>query len=299
MNLSEKTYWNVGGSCSSFFETNTESELHKVLTYNDISDLIVIGNGTNLLFDSEGYSGVVIKLGKSFNFINNRLSNNTVEVGASVWVPGLVRKLSTLGKGSLDHCVGIPATVGGLVAMNGGSQRRSISENIVSVKVMDFEGVISTIPVEKCLFSYRDSIFLKEKLIILSVVLKLEEIVPKSNRKNLLNILKERRLKFPRKEPNCGSVFKSSKELYDKVGPPGFIIESLGLKGLTIGNAQISSKHANFIVNKGGAHSRDIIKLVKYINKCCFEKYEFTMEAEAIYIESTGKRYLIHRAPDK
>ncbi|PTP48083.1 UDP-N-acetylmuramate dehydrogenase [Vibrio splendidus] len=288
-NLAEKTYWKIGGECDFFYQPNNEIELKKTLTESNLTNLIIIGNGTNLLFDSLGYSGSVIKLGNDFDYIK-KLDSKNIEVGGATWVPGMVRQLSLMGKGNLDHCIGIPATIGGLVAMNGGSQRRSISENIVSVKVMDYKGNISVIDNLDCQFSYRNSIFLNEKLIILSVILKLNNIIPRSNRTNLLKILKERRTKFPRKKPNCGSVFKSSPELYKKVGPPGYIIESLGLKGFRIGDAMISKMHANFIVNMGCAESSDILSVVAYINDRCFEKYGFRMKAEAIYISESGFR---------
>ncbi|ULN64467.1 UDP-N-acetylmuramate dehydrogenase [Vibrio gigantis] len=294
-NLAEKTYWKIGGECDFFYQPNNEIELKKTLTESNLTNLIIIGNGTNLLFDSLGYSGSVIKLGNDFDYIK-KLDSKNIEVGGATWVPGMVRQLSLMGKGNLDHCIGIPATIGGLVAMNGGSQRRSISENIVSVKVMDYKGNISVIDNLDCQFSYRYSVFLKEKLIILSVTLNLIDISPSSNRSNLLTILKERRKKFPRKEPNCGSVFKSSKELYDTIGPPGYVIESLGLKGFQIGGAMISPKHANFIVNTGNATSSDIINLVQHINDCCFDRYKLIMESEAIYVSEDGIRCHVHCA---
>ncbi|MEZ8922422.1 UDP-N-acetylmuramate dehydrogenase [Vibrio cyclitrophicus] len=286
--LSEKMYWKIGGNCNEYYQVNSEKELKDVIKNADLSNVIVIGNGTNLLFDSEGFNGTVIKLGHCFDYVKK--TDDLIEVGSSTWVPGLVRKLSQKGKGSLDHCIGIPATIGGLVVMNGGSQRRSISENITSVRVMDYKGDISIIDRSECEFNYRKSIFLNNDFIVLSVVLRLENITPNSNRNNLINILKERRSKFPRKDPNCGSVFKSSKELYDRIGPPGYIIESLGLKGYSIGGAKISNKHANFIINTGNATSNDVLQLVNYINHECYNKYGFRMESEAIYIDRSGFR---------
>lgn len=293
-NLAEKTYWKIGGECDFFAQPNNEIELKNILNESNLTNLIIIGNGTNLLFDSLGYSGSVIKLGNDFDYIK-KIDSENIEVGGATWVPGMVRQLSLMGKGSLDHCIGIPATIGGLVAMNGGSQRRSISENIVSVKVMDYKGNISVIDNLDCQFSYRYSVFLKEELIILSVTLSLIDIFPSSNRSNLLNILKERREKFPRKEPNCGSVFKSSKELYDTIGPPGYIIESLGLKGYKIGGAMVSNKHANFIVNTANAQSIDVLKLVEYINEKCYLKYGIKMVAEAIYMEKEGNKMTLDK----
>lgn len=293
--LSEKTYWKIGGVCNSFRTINNIEELRSFVTKFSDDKTLVIGNGTNILFDSKGYDGAVIKLDGEFGKIKKG-SNSTLEVGASVWVPGLVRYCSKNGLGLLEHCVGIPASFGGLVTMNGGSQRKAISDVIVSVKVMDYKGNIKIIKRNDCNFGYRKSIFQESRLIILSAIVQLSEIEKNGNRAELLSILKERRLKFPRKEPNCGSVFKSSKELFDALGAPGYIIESLGLKGYSVGGAKISEKHANFIVNLGNASSCDIIEIVNHINKCCMDKYGFSLEAEALFYKKNGERFLLSDA---
>lgn len=288
--LSDKTYWKIGGKCQNFHEVNSIDEISNILKEYNITtnELIVIGNGTNILFDSNGFDGHILKLSKGFNFVNY-LGDGNIEVGANAWVPGLVRKLSVMGLGGIEHCVGIPATFGGLVAMNGGSQRKSISENLIQVKYIDVDGEVKVLFTSANEFSYRTSPFKNTGKIILSAIINCNVIAPRSNRASLISILRERRRKFPRKIPNCGSVFLSSPEIYRKIGPPGYVIESLGLKGKKVGGAQISPVHANFIVNNGNATSDDILSLVKIINNHCWEKYHFRMEAEAIYYPREGK----------
>lgn len=295
--LSEKTYWKVGGFCEHFRTVETESELKEQLGISSLKK-VIIGNGTNVLFDSEGYNGQVIKLGENFDFIN-QIDDNEFEVGASTWIPKLVRTLSSKGFGGIEHCVGIPATVGGLVAMNGGSQRRSISENLISVYAMNSAGNIIKYDISDCNFSYRHSNFKNSGMVILKVRLKLNKISNNGNRKELLKILKERRTKFPRKLPSCGSVFLSSSELYEKVGAPGFVVESLGLKGMGIGGAQISPLHANFIVNNSNATSMDILKLVSTVNTECKLKYGFKLEAEALYYSQDMDGVSLDKAAEK
>ena len=289
--LADKTYWKIGGNCDFYYEVESIDEL--IATLELIKKLgksyVVIGNGTNILFDTSGFENAVIKLGRSFDYLN--ISGREVEVGASVWVPSLVRKLSKVGMGGLEHCIGIPATLGGLVSMNGGSQRQSISERLVSVKYINGDGKIINWEADPTEFSYRASPFKNNSRVIISCTIRVDEISPNQNRKKLLEILRERRLKFPRKLPNCGSVFMSSPEIYKKKGPPGYIIESLGLKGTKIGNAQISELHANFIVNLGGATSEDVIQLVKLINYRCYKEYGFIMHAEAIFYSKTGDSF--------
>ncbi|MBT0067375.1 UDP-N-acetylmuramate dehydrogenase [Vibrio alginolyticus] len=294
MKLSNKTFWKIGGGCESFFEFNTESDVCNYLS-TESSSPVVIGNGTNTLFCSSGFNGPIIKLGQDFDFINV-INSTEVEIGAATYVPKLVRKLSNKGLGGIEHCVGIPATFGGLVVMNGGSQRRSISENLISVKIVDCDGVIKVLSKEECNFSYRESIFKHENFIILSARVKLKKINIGENRRVLLNILKERKNKFPIKFPSCGSVFLSSPELFNMVGPPGYVIESLGLKGYKIGNAQISEQHANFIVNLGGASSDDVLSLVSLINEKCKDKYGFELESEALFYSNNMKGVPLNKA---
>lgn len=288
--LSEKTYWKIGGICESYYEVRDIEELiYAVDTIKTIDkEYVVIGNGTNVLFDSDGFDNAVIKLGKGFNFISV-LDNNCIEVGASTWVPSLVRRLSVMGFGGIEHCIGIPATFGGLVAMNGGSQRKSISENLVKIKYLDSDGVVKIFDVFPENFTYRNSPFKNSGKVILSAIIQCDVIKPRSNQYTLLSILRERRSKFPRKEPNCGSVFLSSPDVFSKIGPPGYVIESLGLKGIKFGGAQISPIHANFIVNKNFATSDDVLGLVTLINDNCWSRYNFKMEAEAIYYPKSGK----------
>jgi UDP-N-acetylmuramate dehydrogenase len=113
-------------------------------------------------------------------------------------------------------------------------------------------------------------------------------------RGQMLEILRSRRKKFPRKLPNCGSVFKSSPNLYKSLGPPGYIIEKLGFSGLTIGGAQVSSQHSNFIVNNGNATSKDIIELVKLIHSKVLLETNFLLEAEPLFVDYDGLQTPLH-----
>lgn len=289
VSLAKKTYWKIGGNCESYYEVESITELRHALEIIKVNrqEFVVIGNGTNVLFDTLGYNDAVIKLGKSFDFINS--TSNGIEVGACTWVPGLIRKLSIMGFGGLEHCIGIPATFGGLVAMNGGSQRKSISNHLLKVKYIDLDGVVKNWDALESSFSYRTSPFKNTGKTIISATISCKVIKPRENRNELLSILKERRRKFPRKLPNCGSVFLSSPDIYNKLGPPGYIIESLGLKGLRVGGAEISKLHGNFIVNLGGACSDDILSLVDIINRKCKEAYGFELESEALFYSSDIK----------
>ena len=108
-------------------------------------------------------------------------------------------------------------------------------------------------------------------------------------RQDMLDILRSRRKKFPRKQPNCGSVFVSNPSMYEDYGPPGKIIETFGFKGLSQGDAEISQIHANFIVNKGSAQSKDILYLINTVKETVYEKTGHRMMVEAKFVSSTGE----------
>tara|TARA_B100001093_G_scaffold448445_1_gene454040 strand:- start:10584 stop:11534 length:951 start_codon:yes stop_codon:yes gene_type:complete len=283
--LSDYSWWKIGGSARALVDIESIEDLMltiKLLKKLDIR-YCVIGEGTNLLFDDRGFDGFIIKIGRKFSKCTQRGCRLTVEAGH--WIPSLIIKVAKLGYGGLEHAIGIPASLGGLVAMNGGSQRKNISEYIESVLVLDANGKLIEDKKPTCRFRYRASKYQESKEIILKVNFCFK--AKKSYRQQrieMLNILRERRLKFPRKEPSCGSVFKSSAGLFSTHGTPGHIIEKLGFKGSRKGNIQVSNLHANFIVNLGNGSSKDILSLIEEINDSAYEKIGVKMEPEFLYV---------------
>jgi UDP-N-acetylmuramate dehydrogenase len=291
LNVGNKTFnadlrcyctWKIGGKADLLVEPTTEEQLLlllKVINEYDIP-FIIIGNGSNLLFNDAGIRGVVVRLGEKFNAID--IVDDIVKVQAGAWVPCLARKTAQAGLSGLEHIIGIPATIGGLVVMNGGSKRQSISEVVQEVELINLAGEKLIFNNENCDFGYRKSIFQKNGFVITSVKLKLQQL--KDNiRGTLLGILQERRKKFPLHAPSCGSVFKSTPQLYEQYGPPGKIIEDLGLKGFMIGEAVVSKQHANFIINNGQATAEDILQLIGYIKVKAVETLGAYLETEVLF----------------
>jgi UDP-N-acetylmuramate dehydrogenase len=174
--------------------------------------------------------------------------------------------------------------------MNGGSQRQSIGRVVSYVETVDYEGHIHHYSNEECKFAYRHSIFQHRKEVIIEVGLVLDKETDKSDiQKKMIEILSARRKKFPLKQPSCGSVFVSNPDMYDSYGPPGQIIESLGFKGMCRGDAQVSHRHANFIVNNGQATSEDILFLINVIKKSVYDKTGYQMAVEAKLITPYGE----------
>ncbi|MGR5341949.1 UDP-N-acetylmuramate dehydrogenase [Vibrio astriarenae] len=264
IDLSTRTSWKIGGRIKYFITVNSVDELKEAISFSESEELnfVVLGRTTNILCTSDYIDGVIIKLGLGFSQLS--ISENTVTVGAGYFVPKLVRACINRGLGGLNHLIGVPATVGGIIAMNGGSQRKAISSHVKSVTVLDRDGQLVTRDSVDCKFSYRDSIFQDNDEIILSVNLELEFDDSKNAlRQDAIKISKERNNKFPRKLPNCGSVFVSNPAMYSSFGPPGKVIEDVGLKGKLVGGAKISEQHANFIINTNSASHEDVLTLIR------------------------------------
>lgn len=287
--LSDISYYRIGGRAKLVINVETSEDLIQVIRILNSFNLtfVLIGHSTNLLFDDEGLD-VPLIIFRSKSFIKV-LDNGNVKLEASAWVPCVARQLAYNGFTGFEHISGIPGTVGGLVYMNGGSQRKSIGDNIIRVKSIDMKGQLHFRSREQCEFTYRNSIFQRSREFILEV----EAYFPISDskkevRREVLEILRSRRLKFPKGTPNCGSVFKSNPELYKTVGPPGKVIEKLGFKGYQIGNAKVSEQHANFIVNVGGAKCSDVLEIIKNILKEVKRKENTFLEVEPLLVSKNG-----------
>lgn len=287
--LSRHCSWRIGGPADIMVEPANLRQLAACCRL--LADCrvpsVVIGQGTNLLFDDRGLQGVVIKIAKKM--AGWRADDNQLSVQPGLWAPYLGRIASRLGLAGLEHIAGIPGTLGGITAMNGGSLRRSISENIVAVRAVErTSGTVVDLDRSQCAFSYRGSRFQHGDLIVGEIQLRCKRDDPLAIRRRTLDILRERTRKFPRKQPNCGSVFASNREVYGQYGPPGKAIEMAGLKGCRIGAAEVSRKHANFIVNLGGASARDVLRLIAWIRARVYRHTSIWMETEVRCVSCDG-----------
>lgn len=284
--LASFSWWEIGGVADSFIEVSSRVHLQSVVLElrRTGAPFCVIGRGTNLLFDDAGYRGCIIRIGSGLSGV--KIDENRIIVEAGCWVPRLAFIAARNGFSGLEHTIGIPASLGGLVCMNGGSQRKNIGDLIESVTVLTPENEIRTDHVAECGFGYRQSRYQNSGDIILSATLRfVQKRLYHEQRIEMLKILRERSRKFPRKMPSCGSVFKSSPELYEAYGPPGKIIEELGFKGQMRGRIQVSPEHANFIVNLGGGSSSDVLDLVREIHSAVLLETGISMQPEFLYVD--------------
>lgn len=287
--LSRLNTWKIGGPADVVFSPETIEELQAMLCWVQKQQIpwITIGDGSNLLFADAGFRGVVIHLGENISRVT--IAGTRIHVEAGAWVPRLAFLTGRAGLSGLEHTIGIPGRIGGLVYMNGGSQRRNIGENIVRVEALSPHGVARAFMHDECGFSYRTSRFQQEHWIITGVELELQGGDARRIREVMLNILRSRRKKFPRKLPNCGSVFKSDPKMYEQDGPPGKLIEECGLKGSSCGFAEVSPLHANFIVNTGAARAEDVLNLVERVIGAVEARYGYRLETEARYVCPDGR----------
>jgi UDP-N-acetylmuramate dehydrogenase len=248
--------------------------------------VVVIGDASNILFDDAGVRGVVLRVGRALSRF--RIVGETAWAEAGLFVPRFIRALGNAGLHGAEHAIGIPGTLGGLVMMNGGSQRKGIGEHITRVHCCDIAGTDFTWTHEQCKFRYRGSRLQDVAAIVLEAEFSFERGDPRKMRREMLQIMHQRNAKFPRELPNCGSVFISDPAMYAIVGPPGKAIENVALKGHRIGDAQISPLHANFIVNLGDASSADVLQLIQLARSQVHAQTGFWMQSEVRHITPDG-----------
>ena len=294
--LSRHATWRIGGPADLLVEPETAGQVARTVAFahEHALPLVVIGQGSNLLFADAGVRGVVLKIGDRMGRI--RISKDRIFAGGGAWVPGLAFRAMRAGLAGFEHIIGIPGTLGGLVLMNGGSHRRGIGDNVVRVWTVEADGSEAVLDQAACRFGYRHSALQERGAVVVRVELQGEPGDPRQIRAAMLADLRERRHKFPRKQPNCGSVFLSTAEMHATVGPPGRIIEQAGLKGLQIGGAEVSPRHANFIVNRGGATAADVLALIGRVRQEVASRIGFELCCEVRYVDPTGRIRPAHLA---
>lgn len=258
----------------------TKEELRKLLKH--LSEInqkyLILGNGSNVIFKNDYFDGVIIILSK-LNKLN--IKDNIIEVDAGYSLQKLSLEVCNLGLTGLEFACGIPGHIGASIAMNAGAYNSSLSEIVESVEVINEDFELVTMKKEELNFAYRDSIFKKNKnYIIVSAKMKVEQ----GNKEEILEKINKRRMKRletqPLEMPSAGSVFRNPENNH-----AGALIEQANLKGYSIGGAKVSEKHANFIVNNGGAKGIDIVNLIEKVQSEVRAKYNVDLILEQIIID--------------
>ena len=275
ISLSTLTTYKTGGVAKLVIYPNNINNLKELITlihkYN--INYFLLGKGSNILFSDNEFNGIIIKLDKLNKF---EIKQNEIYVESGMILSKLVQESIKNNLTGLEFAIGIPGTIGGAIYMNAGAYGSNMSNIIKSVIALNEKLQIEEIPLEKLKFDYRYSIFQANKnLICVAANIKLEfgnhdEIASKV-KENLLKRKNSQSLEYP----SAGSVFRNPEGNY-----AGKIIEELGLKGKSIGGAEISTKHANFIINKNNASSSDILNLIKLVQKEAKDKYKIDLKLE-------------------
>ncbi|MEO6094428.1 MAG: UDP-N-acetylmuramate dehydrogenase [Fibrobacteria bacterium] len=269
----------VGGPARWFVEPSSPAEFSEAVGWARQKGLetFILGRGTNLVFSDLGYNGLVIYTGKSFHHI--AWDGNRVRAQSGALLHTVVTQAVGKGMAGIQHLAGIPGTMGGGTYINAGAFGQELKEVIVSVTSTTMEGELVERGNAECGFAYRHSRFFDLNEIILETVLELVPGDKESLKADMRETMRKRKEKQPLHLPNAGSMFKRPPGQY-----AGTLIEQAGLKGLRIGGAMISEKHANFTVNAGGATAQDIHDLSSEVIRRVKAASGTTLEREVIFI---------------
>ena len=278
--MSKHTSFKIGGNADVYIKVNNLSKLSTILKECQASDVdyMILGNGSNLLVSDDGIRGVVIRLDGDFRKIT-LLDDTTIFCGAGATLAYLCKFALNCGLSGLEFAWGIPGTVGGAVFMNAGAYDGEMKDVVHSVSHISPSGEIGRTEKENLNFGYRTSVYRSNNMIITGVTLKLKKGNPDEIRAKMDDYMSHRSTKQPLEYPSAGSVFKRPEGNF-----AGALIEQCGLKGKTCGGAQVSEKHAGFIINKSNATAKDVRDLIGEIQKTVSEKTGYSLECELIIL---------------
>ena len=277
--MTKHTSFHIGGPAELMAQPQSEAELQSLLlkAAEAAVPVTLVGNGSNLLVRDKGIRGLVIKLGSMLRDI--KLSGNVLTFGSGVSLAQASKKAAELGLSGMEFAVGIPGSIGGAVYMNAGAYDGEMSKVVKSVRVMDAAGEVSELSAGELDFGYRHSALQGSSKIVTSVTVELAAGDKQAIAEKMADFSNRRITKQPLELPSAGSMFKR---------PPGYfagtLIDQTGLKGYTVGGAQVSTKHAGFVVNIGGATAADVLQLISDVQAKVFAAHGVHLEPEVLVL---------------
>lgn len=273
--LAPHSWYGIGGRARYFLEIGDETSLSPLVARlnRERVPYIVIGAATNTLFVGDELPGLTIKLSSA----SIAMTEDSVTVAAGTLMPKLAAETAKAGRSGLEFAAGVPGSVGGSVFGNAGAFGGEVKDSLITVRALDPSGAAREVSLQECRFGYRDSIFKQQRRdwVILGATFATAAEPPERVRARLLEVQKHRRKTQPIEQRSLGSTFKN---------PPGDsagrLIDAAGLKGLRIGGAEISRKHANFIVNVDGATADDVLALMAEMRDRVFQRFGIELEPE-------------------
>lgn len=274
--MKKYTSFRCGGNATVLIIPDSVDSLKKIIDFCNAKSVkhLIIGNGSNLLVTDKGINGIVIKIGSDISKIE-LLDETTIRCEAGASLKSLCMFALENSLSGLEFAYGIPGTLGGAVYMNAGAYGGEMKDVLVSTTHIDLEGNIGELSQENLNLIYRGSAYTDNNYTIVSAVLKLKKADKKDIKEAMDDKLQKRKDKQPLEYGSAGSTFKRPTGYF-----AGALIEQSGLKGYTVGGAQVSEKHAGFVINKNNATSTDVIKLIRDVQKIVYEKHGVMLETE-------------------
>ena len=272
--MSKHTSYGIGGPASAYITPRDRDDLCSILKFAVENDITVyfIGSGSNLLVSDDGINGIVISPAKSLKMLE--IEENSIVAESGVMLGKLVKETMKRNLTGLESLIGVPGTLGGALMMNAGAFGGEISNYLISVDVMTSKGKLKTYKANEIDFSYRFSSFSTDEFILLArFTLKFEDPNIISERRKVAS--SGRKTNQPLRFRSAGSVFKNPKD-----HAAGYLIDKVGLKGKRIGDAEISTHHANFFINHGNASASDITGLIELAKNAVLKKFDIELELE-------------------
>lgn len=270
--MSAHTTLAIGGPARWYFRPAGGNELAEALrVIPEETPILPLGRGSNLLIPDHGFDGVVLDFGE-LSQININASTLKTEAGARM--SKVSQQCATHGLTGLEFLATVPGDMGGGIVMNAGAFGQQLSDTLVSIVVLHRHGEMETLHRDQLQMAYRHT-SLPEKAVVISATFDLNRDEPEAIRDRMRDMRKQRSSTQPLALPNCGSVFKNPEGDH-----AARLIEEAGLKGKKIGNASISSAHANFIVNEGGASCEDVLTLISMAQQAVEEKFGIRLKPE-------------------
>ena len=272
--MSKHTTYGIGGPAMAYVTPKDRFDLSNILKFSTKNEIPVyfVGTGSNLLVADNGIDGIVITPAKSLKQLE--IKKNWVVAESGVMLGKLVKECIKHNLTGLESLIGVPGTLGGALVMNAGAFGGEISNFLESVDIMTMSGEINTFSNSDIDFSYRFSSFKKDEFILLARF-KLQTEVPEIINHKKLKASSGRKTNQPLRYRSAGSVFKNHKDY-----AAGYLIDNAGLKGTKIGDAEISTHHANFFINHGNASASDISALIRMAREAVLKKFDIELELE-------------------
>lgn len=280
--MSRHCSFRIGGPAAAMAVPQSAEELSRLLALLREAERrpLVIGNGTNLLVTDSPLDRIVIRLGEKLSHMELR-GENEVHALAGVTLARLAAFCAENSLTGLEFAHGIPGTLGGAVCMNAGAYGGEMKDVLKSVEYVDAGGILGELPADRLALGYRHSIFSDSDKIVLGCTLQLRKGSLDEIKEQMRLLAEKRRNSQPLDKPSAGSTFKRPQGGYAAA-----LIEQAGLKGFSIGGAQVSEKHSGFVINKGGASFEDVTALMKHIEKTVYDSSGILLEPEVKIIQA-------------